>query len=59
MLFYEPKEPMMPNWMLIAILVLVAVGTVVLFIAMFTEMGTKHNTGKMKGSKSQHKNRKK
>jgi uncharacterized membrane protein len=48
----------MPSWILIAILALVVVGTIVLFIAMFTEMGTKHKTGKMKSTKTQHKDRK-
>lgn len=52
------KEPTMPPWILIAILILVVIGTIVLFIAMFTEMGTKHKTGKMKSTKTQHKSRK-
>jgi TRAP-type mannitol/chloroaromatic compound transport system permease large subunit len=43
----------------LAILILVVVGTIVLGIAMFTELGTKHKTGKMKSTKTQHKNRKK
>ena len=48
----------MPAWMLIAILALVVIGTIVLFVAMFTELGTKHKTGSMKGKKTQHKDRK-
>ena len=42
----------MPNWLLILILVVVVVGAVFLFLAMFTEMGTKRETGKMKGGKA-------
>lgn len=49
----------MPAWIIIAIVVLVFVGMVMLAIAMFTELGTKHKTGKMKSTKTQHKNRKK
>ncbi len=48
----------MPAWILIAILIVFVVGVVVLFIAMFTEMGTKHKTGSMKSKKTQHKDRK-
>jgi uncharacterized membrane protein YqiK len=42
----------MPSWLLILILILVAVGSVVLFIAMFTEMGTKRKTGTMGNKRS-------
>lgn len=49
----------MPAWILIATLVIVIVGTIVLFVAMFTELGTKHKTGSMKSTKTQHKTRKK
>ncbi len=49
----------MPTWILIAILICVVVGTVVLFVAVFTEMGTKRKSGSMKSTKTQHKNRKK
>tara|TARA_R110002072_G_scaffold42064_10_gene117884 strand:+ start:12525 stop:12674 length:150 start_codon:yes stop_codon:yes gene_type:complete len=49
----------MPQWLLISILLLVVIGTIILVIAMFTEMGTKHKTGSMKSSKTQHKSRKK
>ncbi len=49
----------MPTWIIFAIIVLVFVGMVMLAIAMFTEMGTKHKTGKMKSTKTQHKSRKK
>lgn len=41
----------MPAWMLIAVLSLVVVGAVVLFAAMFTEMGTKRTSGTMRGAK--------
>jgi len=49
----------MPTWILIAILVIFFIGAIVLFVAMFTEMGTKHKTGAMKSTKAQHKPRKK
>jgi len=49
----------MPAWILISILILVVVGVIVLMIAMFTELGTKHKTGSMKSTKTQHKSRKK
>ena len=49
----------MPAWILIAILILFVVGVLVLIIAMFTEMGTKHKTGSMQSKKTQHKSRKK
>lgn len=48
----------MPQWILIAFLIIFVIGFVVLVIAMFTEMGTKHKTGKMKSTKTQHKSRK-
>jgi len=49
----------MPEWILFTILAVIVIGSVVLFIAMFTEMGTKHKTGQMKSTKTQHKPRKK
>ncbi|MBL4699419.1 MAG: hypothetical protein JKX70_11365 [Phycisphaerales bacterium] len=49
----------MPSWMPLAILILVVVATIIVAIAMFTELGTKHKTGSMKSTKTQHKNRKK
>ncbi len=42
----------MPDWLMILILVIVVVGVVILLVAMFSEMGTKRSTGKMKGNKS-------
>ena len=49
----------MPSWMPLVILILVIVGTIIVGIAMFTELGTKHKTGSMKSTKKQHKSRKK
>jgi len=49
----------MSAWILIAILVIIALGTIVLFVAVFTELGTKHKSGAMKSNKAQHKLRKK
>lgn len=49
----------MPAWMLIAIFVIILIGVVVVGVAMFTELGTKHKTGQMKSTKTQHKDRKK
>lgn len=49
----------MPSWILIVVLLLIVVGTIVLFVAMFTEMGTKRRSGTMKSTKTQHKPRKK
>jgi len=48
----------MPEWILFTILAVIVIGAIVLFVAMFTEMGTKHKTGSMKGTKTQHKSRK-
>ncbi|MDF1808954.1 MAG: hypothetical protein P1U42_04585 [Phycisphaerales bacterium] len=48
----------MPAWMLIGILIFFFLGTIVLFIAMFTELGTKRKNGSMKSTKTQHKKRK-
>lgn len=46
--------------LLIAVLALVAVGAIVLFVAMFTEMGTKRTSGTMKGgSRAKSKTRRK
>ncbi len=42
----------MPNWLLILILVVAAFGTVLLLIAVFTEMGVKRSTGTMKSNRS-------
>ncbi len=39
----------MAHWIIILLLIIVAVFAVVLFIAMFTEMGTKRKTGTMLG----------
>jgi uncharacterized membrane protein len=49
----------MSSVILFTILAIVVIAAVVLFIAMFTEMGTKHKTGQMKSTKTQHKSRKK
>jgi uncharacterized membrane protein len=49
----------MPAWILIVVLLLIVVGTIVLFVAMFTEMGTKRRSGTMKSSNTEHKSRKK
>jgi len=49
----------MSSVILYAILAIFALGAVVLFVAMFTELGTKHKTGSMKSTKAQHKPRKK
>jgi len=42
----------MPDWLLILILIVTAVGAIVLFVAMFTEMGTKRTTGTMGNKRS-------
>ena len=49
----------MPSWMPLVILILIVVATMIVGIAMFTELGTKHKTGQMKSTKVQHKTRKK
>ncbi len=49
----------MPSWTPLAILIFIVVGVIVLGVAMFTELGKKRNTGKMKSTKVQHKTRKK
>jgi NADH:ubiquinone oxidoreductase subunit 6 (subunit J) len=44
--------------LLIAVLALAVVGVLVLFVAMFTEMGTKRSSGTMKGNaRNKHKAR--
>ncbi len=49
----------MPSWMPLVILILIVIATIIVGIAMLTELGTKHKTGAMKSTKKQHKNRKK
>ena len=49
----------MPSWMPLAILIVIVIATIIVGIAMLTELGTKHKNGAMKSTKKQHKTRKK